>query len=193
MAARVPRVSQVTFADLAAIAAGLYVEDKTLFVFDLDDTLFSARSNDDDIEPEDYVGFGLPGAPEARFFEDTVAGVQGFYVKETAELLRRLPVNAWTILTAGDATTKDMDGNRVAIMLGRASWSPRRITGVKTARVRSTAKLREVEKLAKLFPKLEIVYFDDQPSAFRDAESMPGNVQMFRVVARNDDDTSDED
>ena len=78
--------------------------------------------------------------------------------------------------------------------ISHTSTNPTRFpSGVKTARVRSTAKLREVEKLAKLFPKLEIVYFDDQPSAFRDAESMPGNVQMFRVVARNDDDTSDED
>lgn len=192
MSAQAARVGQVTFADLAAVAAGLYVEDKTLFVFDLDDTIFSARSNDDDVEPEDYVGFGLPGAAEPRFFEDTVAGMQGFYVSDMAKLLQRLPVSAWTILTAGDATTKDMDGNRVAIMLGRASWSPRRITGVKTARVRSTAKLREVAKLAKLFPKREIVYFDDQPTAFRDAASMPDNVQMFRVVARDDDD-DDED
>lgn len=184
-------VERVAFADVAAVADDLYVEGKTLFVFDLDDTLFSARSTaEDDAVPERYVGFGLPGAPEVSFFADDVPG---FYVRDMGALLQRLPVSAWTILTAGDATNRDMDGNRVALMLGRASWSPRRITGVKTVRVRTENKLREVFKLAQKFPQREIVYFDDRPAAFEDAEHMPRNVRLFHVMARSYDDTDTDD
>lgn len=182
------RVQHVAFGDIAAVAKDFYQKKntKTIFVFDLDDTLFSARG-DDDVDPGDYAGLDGPGAPTTVWFSDLQDDVPGFFVQDVADFLRELDDSEWTVLTAGSGVQNDMDGNRIALMLGRESWAQQRMAGMRTAYVRTGRKLDEVEKLATAYPKHQIVFFDDRMTAFARAEEMPCNVKMLHVMARDDD------